>query len=110
MYDPLRVKIENTGNQTNKYDLNVERGMFRVLRDLIELDTNIIWDPVGAFFSMSCGYSVHKYNAGGGAVYDPDGAEIFLTQNHINMLFAIATTKTRTNKHGLGWLTGGHGR
>ena len=91
----IQVSIETTdplGRQRNGFNANVERGIFRTLVELIKLD-KIVWDPVGAFFSLSCGYSVHKYRAGGGAVYDPYGEELFLTQNHINALFAIATAK-----------------
>ena len=91
----IQVSIETTdplGRQRNDFDTNVERGVFQTLAELIKLD-KIVWDPVGAFFSLSCGYSVHKYRAGGGAVYDPYGEELFLTQNHINALFAIATAK-----------------
>ena len=91
----IQVSIETTdplGRQPENFNANVERGIFRTLAELIKLD-KIVWDPVGAFFSLSCGYSVHKYRAGGGAVYDPYGEELFLTQNHINALFAIAMAK-----------------
>ena len=73
------------------FNANVEKGIFQVLADLIKID-DIVWDPVGAFFSLSCGYTVCKYNIGG-AVYDSDGAELFLTQNHIDKLFAMAIAK-----------------
>ncbi|MBQ6736027.1 MAG: hypothetical protein IJQ90_00895 [Alphaproteobacteria bacterium] len=98
----IQVSVEVTdplGRLHGGFNANVEKGIFNVLADLIKID-KIVWDPVGAFFSLSCGYSVHKYRAGGGAVYDPYGEEIFLTQNHINMLFAIAMAKKN----------GGHGR
>ena len=98
----IQVSIETTdplGRQREKFDKNIERGIFQTLAELIKIDKPV-WDPVGAFFSLSCGYSIHKYQAGGGAVYDPYGEEIFLTQNHINMLFAIAMAKKN----------GGHGR
>lgn len=91
----IQVNIETTdsiGRQREKFDMNIERGIFQTLSELIKIDKPI-WDPVGAFFSLSCGYSIHKYRAGGGAVYDPYGEEIFLTQNHINKLFAIAMAK-----------------
>ena len=75
------------------YNANVERGVFNVLRDLINLDNNIAWDPVGAFFSLSGGYSVYMYNNEIGAVYDPYGEELFLTNAHIQKLFALARAK-----------------
>ena len=89
--------IQRSGGGLNK---NVEMGIFKVLMELIKLDKPV-WDPVGAFFSLSCGYSIHKYSAGGGAVYDADGAEIFLTQNHIDRLFAVATEKKNGRTRGL---------
>ena len=91
----VRVNIETAdplGRLQDGFDANVEKGIFKVLADLIKID-NIVWDPVGAFFSLSCGYSIHKYSAGGGAVYDQYGDELFLTQKHIDKLFAIATAK-----------------
>jgi len=93
----IQVSIEASdplGQRHNDFNANVERGIFRTLAELVKLD-KIVWDPVGAFFSLSCGYSVHKYRAGGGAVYDPYGEELFLTQNHIDKLFAIANAKKR---------------
>ena len=91
----IKVNIETTDplrRLCDSFDANVEKGIFRTLADLIKID-NIVWDPVGAFFSLSCGYNIHKYRAGGGAVYDPYGEELFLTQNHIDRLFAIATAR-----------------
>ncbi len=91
----IQVSIETTdsiGQSYGGFNANVERGFFQTLAELIKID-NIVWDPVGAFFSLSCGYSVYKFRAGGGAVYDPYGEEIFLTQPHIDKLFAIATAK-----------------
>ena len=73
------------------FNANVEKGIFQALADLIKID-DMVWDPVGAIFSLSCGYTVCKYNIGG-AVYDSDGAELFLTQNHIDKLFAMAIEK-----------------
>ena len=99
----IQVKIESTdplGQPGGGKNKNVEMGIFKVLMELIKLDKPV-WDPVGAFFSLSCGYSIHKYSAGGGAVYDPDGAEIFLTQNHIDRLFAVATEKKNRRMRGL---------
>ncbi len=94
------VVTDPLGRLHGGFNANVEKGIFNVLADLIKID-KIVWDPVGAFFSLSCGYSVHKYRAGGGAVYDPDGAEIFLTQNHIDKLFAMATAKKNGRARGL---------
>lgn len=99
----IQVSIETTdplGRLCGGSDANVEKGIFKVLADLIEIDKPV-WDPVGAFFYLSCGYSIHKYKAGGGAVYDPDGAEIFLTQNHIDRLFTMATEKKNGHSRGL---------
>lgn len=96
----IQVSIETTdsiGQSYGGFNVNVERGFFQTLAELIKID-NIVWDPVGAFFSLSCGYSVHKYRAGGGAVYDPYGEEIFMTQNHINKLFAIAAAKKNVGR------------
>ena len=96
----IRVSIEETdhiGRLRGGFDANVEKGIFRTLADLIKID-NVVWDPVGAFFSLSCGYSVHKYRAGGGAVYDPYGEELFLTQNHIDKLFTIAMSKRNRSR------------
>ncbi len=87
-----KIDVHNSAKQNGKYNANVERGIFESLADLVRVD-NIIWDPVGAFFSLASGYSVYKFRAGGGAVYDPYGEEIFLTQSHIDKLFAIATAK-----------------
>lgn len=91
----IQVSIETAdplGRQHGGFNANVEKGIFDILAELIKLD-KIVWNPVGAFFSLSCGYSVYKYRTGGGAVYDPYGEELFLTQNHIDRLFAIATAK-----------------
>lgn len=96
----VQINIEATdplGQLRGGFDANVEKGIFRTLADLIKID-NVVWDPVGAFFSLSCGYSVHKYRAGGGAVYDAYGEELFLTQNHIDKLFAIATAKRNRSR------------
>ena len=96
----IQVSIETTdplGRLSGGFNANVERGIFQTLSELIKLD-KVVWDPVGAFFSLSCGYSVHKYRAGGGAVYDPHGEEIFLTQNHIDRLFAIATARKNNGR------------
>ena len=87
-----KIDVNNPAGQNGMYNANVERGIFEGLADLVRLD-NIIWDPVGAFFYLACGYSVYKFRAGGGAVYDPNGEEIFLTNAHIDKLFAIATAK-----------------
>jgi hypothetical protein len=78
-----------------QYDENVERGMFMVLADLIKLENNLIWDPVGAYFCLTGGYRIHKYKSGGGAVYDSYDQEIFLTDKHIDDLFKIAQMRTR---------------
>lgn len=108
----IQVSVEVTdplGRLHGGFNANVEKGIFNVLADLIKID-NIVWDPVGAFFSLSCGYSVHKYRAGGGAVYDSDGAEIFLTQNHIDKLFAMATAKRNGRTRRLSPLGDGHSK
>lgn len=83
----------NVAKSNSGYNTNVERGVFNALSDLIKLDNNIAWDPVGAFFSLSGGYSVYMYNNGIGAVYDPYGEELFLTNAHIQKLFALAHAK-----------------
>ena len=83
----------NVAKSKMGYNANVERGVFNALSDLIKLDNNIAWDPVGAFFSLSGGYSVYMYNNGIGAVYDPYGEELFLTNAHIQKLFALARAK-----------------
>ena len=90
---PTSVRFELKNKKASPYDLNVERGVFLALHDLIEMDNGIKWDPVGLFFLMSCGISIYKYKAGLGAVYDSDGAELFLTQTHIDKLFAFAESK-----------------
>jgi hypothetical protein len=77
------------------YDANVEQGMFLALADLIRIENNLIWDPVGAFFSLTGGYRIHKYKSGGGAVFDSDDQEIFLTDDHIDALFRIAHLRGR---------------
>ncbi|MBO4683555.1 MAG: hypothetical protein J5611_03195 [Alphaproteobacteria bacterium] len=108
----VQVSIETTdplGRLCSGHDKNVENGLFKVLSDLIKID-NIVWDPVGAFFYFSCGWRVHKYRGGGGAVYDSDDTEIFLTQNHIDRLFAMATEKKVGRTRGLARLTGGRER
>ena len=80
---------------TRKYDENVEQGMFLALADLIRLDNNLIWDPIKTFFCLTGGYQIHKYKSGGGAVFDSDNQEIFLTQKHIDELFQIAHARGR---------------
>jgi len=95
MGTPTSVRFELKNKKSSPYDLNVENGVFLALHDLIEMDNGIKWDPVGLFFLMSCGFSVYKYKTGLGAVYDSDGAELFLTQTHIDTLFAFAKSKAR---------------
>jgi len=91
----MQVKISNNSEHACKYDKNVERGMFMALRDLIMMENGIIHDPVGAFFVLSSGYRIHKQRNGDGAVFDPDGAEIFLTAGHIDDLFRAVGVRMR---------------
>jgi len=79
----------------NTFDENVEQGMFLALADLIRLETNLIWDPIGAFFCLTGGYKIQKYKSGGGVVFDSDDQEIFLTDKHIDALFNIAHQRGR---------------
>lgn len=87
------ISFELNVKKNSGYNANVERGIFNVLSNLIKLDNNIIWDPVGAFFYLSGGYSVYMYNNENGAVYDPYGEELFLTNAHIQKLFSLAREK-----------------
>lgn len=95
----IRVTIESNDAvdrlRSGKYDENVERGMFLALADLIKVENNLIWDPIGAFFSLTGGYRIHQYKSGGGAVFDSDDQEIFLTDDHIDALFKLAHMRGR---------------
>lgn len=91
----VQVKINTDAGGHN---METENGIFCTLMDLIDIDNNVVWDSVGAFFSLTGGYSVHKYKSGGGAVYDAYGDEIFITQPHIDALFARALTKRKHEK------------
>ena len=95
MNAPFQIKMSNNSGRLPQFDLNVERGMFLALSDLIKIETNLIWDSVGAFFSLTGGYQIHKYAAGGGMVLDPDGQEIFLTNQHIDALFNVAMMRAK---------------
>jgi len=94
MSTDMQVEISNTTGRSSRFDANVERGMFLALADLIKIETNLVWDPLKAFFILTGGYQVHKYNTGG-VVLDQDGQEIFLTDNHIDALFRIATMRAK---------------
>ncbi|MBO4480100.1 MAG: hypothetical protein J5742_00555 [Alphaproteobacteria bacterium] len=97
----MQVKIEPTDPNSNLHgvNLNVERGIFEALLNLIYMDNNIVWDPVGAFFCLTGGYRVQR-NGTGGAAYDPYEQEIFLTDSHVNKLFAVATAKRSAGTRG----------
>ena len=82
------------------HDENVERGMFMALAGLINVETNLVWDPVNSYFSLTGEYRIHKYKSGGGAVFDPYDQEIFLTKDHIDLLFEIAKIRMRQLSRG----------
>ena len=95
----VSIRPSNPDENHTGINLNLEFGIYQALADLIKIDNNIMWDPVGAFFCLSGGYRVQR-NGGGGAVYDPYDQEIYLTNEHIKSLFAIATLKRANGARG----------
>ena len=84
--------MQSNVKKLNRINLNIERGIFNALADLIKLDDGIVWDSGGACFCLSCGYRI-SCDSADGMVYDPFGQELFVTNDHIIKLNEISKSK-----------------
>ncbi len=73
-------------------NLGVERGIFENLKRLIAVDDNIVWDPVTLVFCLTDGYCIQS---GKSEIFDCYGESIFLTPEHVDKLFAMATARQK---------------
>lgn len=76
-------------------NLNLEKGVFNTFLELTITDGNIVWNPDGKIFYLTCGYRIQCDGKNAGA-YDSYDQKFFLTDEHINKLFAIAKRKQTT--------------
>lgn len=97
----MQVKIDmpDPDALNNGMNKDLEKGVFRAFVDLIKMDDKIIWDPVGAFFCLSGGYRIQRNGMDAG-VYDIYDQKFFLTNEHINKLFAIAERRKANRSRG----------
>ena len=81
------------GKDHSSNNLSVERGIFENLKRLIAVDDNVVWDPIISGFCLTDGYCIQSGKSG---ISDCYGEPIFLTPEHVDKLFAMATAKQKS--------------
>jgi len=85
--------MKGKGHRNISTNLGVERGIFENLKRLIAVDDNVVWDPIISGFCLTDGYCIQS---GKSEISDYYGEPIFLTPEHVDKLFAMATAKQKS--------------